>query len=172
MKSIKRVDDCWSLSISLFFSISIISARWGQTYIIPPVDTGDFRLIDRKVRDQLVYMRERSRFVRGLVSWVGFKQTAVEYEREERFAGETKYPLKKMIRFSLDGITSFSYKPLKVASLLGFFFSASSVFGIIIKTIYAFEGGGMGVAFNGDFIVQRRYVYDAWRDGGIYRLHL
>jgi polyisoprenyl-phosphate glycosyltransferase len=90
MKSIKRVDDCWSLSISLFFSISIISARWGQTYIIPPVDTGDFRLIDRKVRDQLVYMRERSRFVRGLVSWVGFKQTAVEYEREERFAGETK----------------------------------------------------------------------------------
>lgn len=100
-----------------------------------PVDTGDFRLIDRKVRDQLVYMRERSRFVRGLISWVGFKQTAVEYEREERFAGKTKYPLKKMIRFSLDGITSFSYKPLKLASLLGFFLSASSMLGIII-TLY------------------------------------
>ncbi|WP_163150405.1 glycosyltransferase family 2 protein [Anoxybacillus sp. MB8] len=92
-----------------------------------PLDTGDFRLIDRKVRDELVEMRERSRFVRGLVSWVGFKQTAIEYERDERFAGETKYPLKKMIRFSLDGITSFSYKPLKLASLLGFLFSFVSV---------------------------------------------
>ncbi|AXM87709.1 glycosyltransferase [Anoxybacillus ayderensis] len=97
------------------------------TEIDIPLDTGDFRLIDRKVRDELVGMRERSRFVRGLVSWVGFKQTAIEYERDERFAGETKYPLKKMIRFSLDGITSFSYKPLKLASLLGFLLSFVSV---------------------------------------------
>ncbi|WP_035020474.1 glycosyltransferase family 2 protein [Anoxybacillus flavithermus] len=97
------------------------------TEIDIPLDTGDFRLVDRKVRDELVEMRERSRFVRGLVSWVGFKQTAIEYERDERFAGETKYPLKKMIRFSLDGITSFSYKPLKLASLLGFLLSFVSV---------------------------------------------
>ncbi|WMJ17552.1 glycosyltransferase [Geobacillus proteiniphilus] len=102
------------------------------TEIDIPVDTGDFRLIDRKVCDQLRYMRERSRFVRGLVSWVGFRQTAVEYEREPRFAGKTKYSLKKMIRFSLDGITSFSHKPLKLASLLGFLLSAASVVGMMV----------------------------------------
>lgn len=89
-------------------------------------------MIDRKVCDQLISMRERSRFVRGLVSWVGFKQTAIEYERDERFAGETKYPLKKMLRFSMDGITSFSYKPLKMASLLGFLLSFFSVIWMMV----------------------------------------
>ncbi|ANB60824.1 glycosyltransferase family 2 protein [Anoxybacteroides amylolyticum] len=101
------------------------------TEIDIPLGTGDFRLIDRKVRDQLVGMRERSRFVRGLVSWVGFKQTAIEYERDERLGGK-KYPLKKMIRFSLDGITSFSYKPLKLASLLGFLLSFVSAIWMIV----------------------------------------
>ncbi|WAA09213.1 glycosyltransferase family 2 protein [Fervidibacillus albus] len=96
-----------------------------------PVDTGDFRLIDRKVCNLLVEMRERNRFVRGLVSWVGFKQTAIEYERDERFAGESKYPLKKMMRFSLDGLTSFSYKPLKLASILGFLLSFGSIIGMM-----------------------------------------
>jgi len=85
-----------------------------------PVDTGDFRLIDRKVCDVLSQLKEKNRYVRGLVSWVGFRQTAVEYVREERRAGETKYPLSKMIRFALDAITSFSYKPLKLAIYLGF----------------------------------------------------
>ncbi|MDQ0244133.1 dolichol-phosphate mannosyltransferase [Bacillus fengqiuensis] len=103
-----------------------------STEIDIPLDTGDFRLIDRKVCDQLVSMKERSRFVRGLVSWVGFKQTAIEYERDERLAGETKYPLKKMLRFSMDGITSFSYKPLKLASILGIFLSFSSVIWMFI----------------------------------------
>jgi len=84
-----------------------------------PVDAGDFRLIDRKVCDALKTIPERNRYVRGLVSWLGFKQTGVEFSREERFAGETKYPLKKMIRFASDGITSFSYKPLKLATFLG-----------------------------------------------------
>lgn len=84
-----------------------------------PVDTGDFRLIDRKVCDALLEIREKNRFVRGLVSWAGFRCTAAGYTREERYAGETKYPLKKMIRFSLDGITSFSHKPLKLATYLG-----------------------------------------------------
>ncbi|MEM1505366.1 glycosyltransferase family 2 protein [Domibacillus sp. 8LH] len=103
-----------------------------STDIDIPLDTGDFRLLDRKVCDQLKSMKEQSRFVRGLVSWVGFKQTAIEYERDERLAGETKYPLKKMLKFSMDGITSFSYKPLKLASLLGVMLSAASSLAILI----------------------------------------
>lgn len=81
-----------------------------------PLDTGDFRLLDRKVCDEMKRLKEKNPFVRGLVSWVGFKQTAVEYERDERLAGETKYPLKKMLKLSMDGITTFSHKPLKAAS--------------------------------------------------------
>jgi dolichol-phosphate mannosyltransferase len=84
-----------------------------------PVDTGDFRLISRQVSDVLKNLTERNRYVRGLVSWVGFKQTGIYYEREERFAGETKYPLKKMIKLSVDGITSFSTKPLKLSEWVG-----------------------------------------------------
>jgi dolichol-phosphate mannosyltransferase len=91
-----------------------------------PLDTGDFRLIDRKVCDAMHGIREKNRFVRGLISWVGFRQIAIEYVREERYAGETKYPLKKMLRFSIDGITSFSYKPLKLATYLGFVISLAS----------------------------------------------
>lgn len=91
-----------------------------------PVDTGDFRLIDRKVRDALKHVNERNRYVRGLISWLGFKQTAIEFEREERFAGETKYPLKKMLKLALDGITTFSYKPLKLASYIGTIISITS----------------------------------------------
>jgi glycosyltransferase involved in cell wall biosynthesis len=102
------------LTARLFYRILRAS-----TDIAIPVDTGDFRLIDRKVCDELKRLPEKNRFVRGLVSWVGFKQTAVEYERDERLAGETKYPLKKMLKLCLDGITSFSFKPLKLASYLG-----------------------------------------------------
>ncbi|MEV5030144.1 glycosyltransferase family 2 protein [Paenibacillus sp. LPE1-1-1.1] len=97
-----------------------------------PVDTGDFRLIDRKVCDVLRGLKEKNRFVRGLVSWIGFRQTMVEYEREERFAGETKYPLKKMIAFAIDGITSFSYKPLKIASYIGFALSFTSFLYLLV----------------------------------------
>ncbi len=91
-----------------------------------PVDTGDFRLIDRRVCEALKQLPERSRYVRGLMSWVGFKQTAIEFERSERFAGETKYPLKKMIKLAMDGIMSFSYKPLKFASYIGILISGIS----------------------------------------------
>ena len=84
-----------------------------------PVDTGDFRLIDRKVCDALKLIKERNRYVRGLISWLGFKQVGVEYIRDKRFAGETKYPLKKMLRFAFDAITSFSFKPLKLSSYVG-----------------------------------------------------
>ncbi|MEH7121442.1 glycosyltransferase family 2 protein [Neobacillus vireti] len=93
-----------------------------------PLDTGDFRLLDRRVCDQMNNLQEKNRFVRGLVSWVGFKQIAVEYERDERLAGESKYPLKKMLKLSMDGITSFSYKPLKLAGFAG---AALSVIGFI-----------------------------------------
>ncbi|PYH27582.1 hypothetical protein US8_00205 [Bacillus altitudinis] len=89
-----------------------------------PIDTGDFRLMDRKVCHEMKKIREKNPFVRGLVSWVGFKQIAVEYVRDERLAGETKYPLKKMLKLSMDGITSFSYKPLKLASVAGIALSA------------------------------------------------
>ena len=89
-----------------------------------PTDTGDFRLIDRKVCDAMKRLNEKNRFLRGLVNWVGFRQTAVEYVRDERWAGETKYPLKKMLKFAADGIISFTYKPLKLATYLGFLLSA------------------------------------------------
>lgn len=84
-----------------------------------PTDVGDFRLIDRKVCDTLKRMPERSRYVRGLVAWLGYKTAFVEYVREPRFAGKTKYPLAKMIKLASDGVISFSYKPLKIASFSG-----------------------------------------------------
>jgi dolichol-phosphate mannosyltransferase len=94
-----------------------------------PVDTGDFRLMDRSVVDVLTNMRERSRFIRGLVAWVGFRQIGVEFERQERLSGETKYPLSKMLKFALNGIISFSDKPLKIASYMGLF---SAVIGMLM----------------------------------------
>jgi len=97
-----------------------------------PVDTGEFRLIDRKVCDVIKRIKEKNRYIRGLVSWVGFRQTAVEYVREKRFAGETKYPLSKMIKLAMNGITAFSYKPLKLATHLGFFISALSFIYLLI----------------------------------------
>lgn len=97
-----------------------------------PVDTGDFRLIDRKVCDAMKSLGEKNRYVRGLVSWTGFKQTPFEYERDARFAGETKYPLKKMLAFALNGITSFSYKPLRLATTIGFCFSFISFLYLVI----------------------------------------
>ena len=90
-----------------------------MTSIDIPVDTGDFRLIDRKVCDILISLPERNRYVRGLVSWVGYKQTFVEVSRQERFAGVTKYSLKKMIKLAFDGITSFSNKPLVMWEYFG-----------------------------------------------------
>lgn len=90
-----------------------------------PVDTGDFRLIDRKVLDVLKGMPEKHRFIRGMVAWSGFKSCPVYYHREKRFAGTTKFTLGKMIQFSLNGITSFSTYPLKLASSLGLIVSTS-----------------------------------------------
>lgn len=98
-----------------------------------PKDTGDFRLVDRKVVDVINSLPEHNKFLRGLFSWVGFKQKAYEYERQERFAGKTKYPLKKMLKLASDGIISFSSKPIKLVGALGII---SIVISIIIL-IYA-----------------------------------
>ncbi len=103
-----------------------------------PVDVGDFRLIDRKVCDAMKCLPERSRYVRGLVSWVGFKQTSVEYHREKRFAGETKYPLKKMLKLAGDGIFSFSYKPLKLATFVGMLVSVLSFIYLVVVLVQKF----------------------------------
>jgi dolichol-phosphate mannosyltransferase len=96
-----------------------------------PRDTGDFRLLDRRVVDVLNTMRERHRFMRGLSVWVGFRQVAVTYDRQERFAGSSKYPLSKMVRFSLDAITGFSYVPLQLATTFGFILAGLSLVGIV-----------------------------------------
>ena len=105
-----------------------------------PQDTGDFRLLDRKVVDVLKQMRERHRFLRGMSVWVGFKQTGVSYQRARRFAGETKYPLKKMMRFASDAITGFSYFPLQVAMYLGFIAAALSALMIPVAVILRLSG--------------------------------
>ena len=86
-----------------------------------PLDTGDFRLVDKKVVDVINNMPEHNKFLRGLFSWVGYNQKEYKYERQERFAGKTKYPLKKMLKLALDGIISFSTKPLKILGILGIF---------------------------------------------------
>ncbi len=105
-----------------------------------PLDTGDFRLLDRKVVDELRKMPERSRFLRGMVSWVGFRQVNVKYVREERYAGVSKYPLPKMLNFAIDGILSFSTVPLRVASALGFLAASLSfvllMYGLIVRFFY------------------------------------
>lgn len=85
-----------------------------------PSDVGDFRLLSRRAAHQLKTMREKDRFVRGMVSWIGFRQTGVEYRRDVRLAGETKYPFGKMTRFALDGVTSFSTAPLRMATWFGY----------------------------------------------------
>lgn len=98
-----------------------------------PKDTGDFRLADRKVVDVINSLPEHNKFLRGLFSWVGFKQIPLEYERKQRFAGKTKYPLKKMLKLASDGIISFSTKPLKILGAVGLI----SVIASIIILIYA-----------------------------------
>jgi dolichol-phosphate mannosyltransferase len=100
-----------------------------------PLDTGDFRLMDRSVVDALGRMREKHRLLRAMVSWVGFKQTSVPYARAERFAGESKYPLRKMLTLALDGIVSFSAVPLKIVTTVGLAFSALSAIGILYAVV-------------------------------------
>jgi polyisoprenyl-phosphate glycosyltransferase len=95
-----------------------------------PMDTGDFRLMDRKVVDVLKQMHERHRFPRGMSAWVGFRQIGVDYKRAARFSGETKYPFRKMLKLALNAITSFSYFPLQVATFFGFFSAGIAILAI------------------------------------------
>jgi len=103
-------------------------------------DSGDFRLLDRRALDAILAMPERNRFLRGMTVWVGFSQTAVGYERDPRIAGDTKFTLRKMVRFSLDAILSFSQLPLQAATLLGFLFSAVAFLGIPFVVFARYAG--------------------------------
>lgn len=103
-------------------------------------NAGDFRLLDRSALDALGSMRERNRFLRGMTVWIGFRQSAIEYDRDARHAGETKYTPRKMVRFSLDAISSFSHIPLQAATLLGFLFSAIAFLGIPVAIGFRLAG--------------------------------
>jgi glycosyltransferase involved in cell wall biosynthesis len=123
-----------------------------------PVDAGDFRLVDRRAVDAVASMREHSRYLRGMFAWVGYDQTGVPYERSARFAGKTKYPLRKMISFATDGVISFSAVPLRLALALGFVVSLVStlagVLGIVLRLtgVYTVPGWAsivVGMSFLG-----------------------
>jgi dolichol-phosphate mannosyltransferase len=105
-----------------------------------PLDAGDFRLMSRRALDALLAMPEQARFIRGMVAWIGFRQVPFAYDRQERFAGETKYPFGKMLRFALDALTSFSSAPLKLASHAGLLLSIGSVL-LILYIGYAWLAG-------------------------------
>jgi dolichol-phosphate mannosyltransferase len=115
-----------------------------MTTIDIPVDTGDFRLMSRRVVEDLRRLREQSRFVRGLVTWVGYNQTPVLFDRSKRYGGVTKYPIAKMMRFALDGITGFSSQPLRLASHVGLFFAFASLTLMVGLMLYK-VGGGEGI---------------------------
>ncbi|MBI5650747.1 MAG: glycosyltransferase family 2 protein [Chloroflexi bacterium] len=123
----KREGETWFklFTASIFYRL----IRKLSSIDIPP-DTGDFRLIDRKVVLAMRKLREHHRFMRGLSVWVGFKQTGIQYVRQERFAGTTQYPFRKMLKFATDAITGFSYIPLQLATTIGFWIS-----GIALLTI-------------------------------------
>lgn len=118
-------------------AFKLLTAKWFYRFINKlsdvdiPLDTGDFRLMDRNALNQFLSMRESYRFVRGMVAWIGFNQTFVSYDRESRFAGTTKYPLKKMLRLASDAILSFSNTPLKIATFVGFVTSIAAFVGIL-----------------------------------------
>jgi glycosyltransferase involved in cell wall biosynthesis len=107
-------------AMKLFTAAAFYRLLGRLTQIQIPADVGDFRLMSRRAVDQFKQLREKDRFVRGLVSWIGFNQTGLGYSRDKRYAGETKYPYRKMLKFAFDGITSFSTAPLKLATWSGY----------------------------------------------------
>jgi glycosyltransferase involved in cell wall biosynthesis len=133
----KRVGETW---FKLFTAAAFYRLIQRITDVNLPMDTGDFRLLDRKVVEVINQMRERHRFLRGMSVWVGFRQTGVEYERAERFAGETKYPLKKMFRLASDAVTGFSYFPLQLATYLGFIAVGVSILVIPVVIVLRLTG--------------------------------
>jgi dolichol-phosphate mannosyltransferase len=117
-------------SISLFYRLLY---RITATEI--PQNAGDFRLLSRRAADAITAMPERARFLRGMTSWIGFRQTGVQYTREPRYAGESKYPPRKLIRLALDGVTSFSTAPIKLVTALGFALVVFCI-GVLAWTLY------------------------------------
>lgn len=106
-----------------------------------PVDTGDFRLMSQRVAAELGRLGERNPFVRGLVTWLGYRQTGVLYDRDARYKGRTKFSTRKMVSFALDGVTSFSSQPLRIASLLGVLFASLSLTLMVVLVVYKLSGG-------------------------------
>jgi polyisoprenyl-phosphate glycosyltransferase len=139
----KRTGESWFklATASLFYRL-----LYRITEVSIPVDTGDFRLMDAKVADVLRHMREHNRFIRGMTSWVGFKQTGVEYERHAREWGETKYPFRKMLSFALDGVTGFSFFPLQI---MGTASASLGVLAIIVAIVIAVLRVALGENFFG-----------------------
>ena len=135
----EREGETWfkEFTASLFYRLI-----YRITEVDIPLDTGDFRLLDRKVVKAMGQMRERHRFLRGMSVWVGFKQTGVKYKRASRFAGETKYPFRRMFKFATDAVTSFSYFPLQVSTYLGFIAAGISILAIPLVIILRASGSG------------------------------
>jgi dolichol-phosphate mannosyltransferase len=153
---IPRMLDHWRGGIDVVYAVreqregesrfKLTTARWFYSLFdkLAQVElqhnSGDFRLLDRRALDALLSMRERNRFLRGMTVWVGYTQTAVPYRRDPRFAGETKYTLSKMLRFSLDAIFSFSHRPLQLATLLGFVISTLAFIAIPVVILLRILG--------------------------------
>jgi glycosyltransferase involved in cell wall biosynthesis len=153
---IPRMLDHWRAGCDVVYAVrnqregesrfKLTTARWfyrffdklAQVELQP--NSGDFRLLDRRPLDALLSMRERNRFLRGMTVWVGYRQAAVPYDRDARYAGETKYTIGKMIRFSLDAISSFSHRPLQLATLLGFIISTLAFIAIPVVVVLRIVG--------------------------------
>ncbi len=136
--SAQRVGETWFKKITAMVFYRTIHRI---TSVNIPLDTGDFRLMDRRVVDAILKMPERNRFLRGMVPWVGYKQIGVIYERQARYAGESKFrSVRQMLPFALDAITSFSYFPLQMATYLGFFIAAISLTAILIVVLLRLFG--------------------------------
>jgi polyisoprenyl-phosphate glycosyltransferase len=153
---IPKMLDHWSAGCDVVYAVrehregesyfKLATARWFYklfdkvTQVELVHNSGDFRLLDRRPLNALLSMRERSRFLRGMTVWVGYRQTAVAYRRDPRYAGETKYTLPKMLRFSLDAIFSFSHRPLQLATLLGFLVSTLALIAIPVVIVLHIVG--------------------------------
>ncbi len=153
---ITRMLDHWRAGCDVVYAVreqrdgesrfKLMTARWFYTLFdkLAQVDlqhnSGDFRLLDRRALDALLSMRERNRFLRGMTVWVGYTQAAVPYSRDPRYAGETKYTISKMLRFSLDAISSFSHRPLQLATLLGFLISTLAFVAIPVVIVLRILG--------------------------------
>lgn len=138
----KRHGETWFKLLTAKMFYRVINS-WSNVNI--PLDTGDFRIMHRKVVDILCQMPEKHKFLRGQIAWIGFRQTWVEYDRDIRLSGETKYPLKKMLRFALDGITGFSTVPLKLATMSGFIASGLAFLMILWVTFVKLFGYRFGL---------------------------